>query len=40
MQLAESLPDDVNPLLKQAMMRNGFAKWEMEKHCRQFGDVV
>jgi hypothetical protein len=34
------LPDDVNPLLKQAMMRNGFAKWEMEKHCRQFGDGV
>jgi hypothetical protein len=40
MQLAESLPADVNPLLKQAMMRNGFAKWELEKHLRQFGDGV
>lgn len=40
MQLAESLPADVNPLLKQAMMRNGFANWELEKHWRQFGDGV
>lgn len=40
MQLAESLPADVNPLLKQSMMRNGFAKWELEKHWRQFGDGV
>jgi len=38
MQLAESLPDEVNPLLKQAMQRNGFAKLGLEKHCRKFGD--